>query len=123
MSSSPSKPSAVNIGTDLKEVELKEQKAAMNDYLKDFDNPPKKANTSNYNHEYEQTGLAMNQVDPDREKVEQWTQDSLRKSTYFLFCFQIMMIILFAAAGTYVMPTAGTVTEGYTYFIGIEIMM
>jgi hypothetical protein len=75
------------------------------------------------NHEYEQTGEPMVAVNHDREKVEQWTQGSLRKSTYFLFCFQIMMIILFAAVGTYVMPTAGTVTEGYTYFIGIEIMM
>ena len=69
---------------------------------------------------------ALAQVDPDKEKVEAWTQASLRNATYLLGAFQIMMIILFASCSTFVETSSsstGTITQGYTYFIGVEIMM
>lgn len=70
--------------------------------------------------------VIISQVDPDKEKIEAWTQSSLRNASILLGCFQIMMIILFASCSTFVETNAdstGTITQGYTYFIGVEIMM
>jgi hypothetical protein len=68
-------------------------------------------------------GVAIVKFNPDHEEVEAWTQSSLRKATMFLGIFQIMMIILFASCSEFVPSTLGTTTQGYTYYIGIEIMM
>lgn len=70
--------------------------------------------------------VPISTLDPDREKVEAWTQSSLRNATYLLGAFQIMMIILFASCSTFIETSAsslGTITQGYTYYIGVEIMM
>lgn len=68
----------------------------------------------------------ISQVDPDKEKIEAWTQASLKNATTLLGCFQIMMIILFASCSTFIETNAdslGTITQGYSYYIGVEIMM
>lgn len=70
--------------------------------------------------------IPLSQVNPDKEKIEAWTQSSLRNATALLGCFQIMMIILFASCSTFIETNAdstGTITQGYGYFIGVEIMM
>ena len=70
--------------------------------------------------------IALSKVDPDKEKIEAWTQASLKNATTLLGCFQIMMIILFASCSTFIETNAdslGTITQGYSYYIGVEIMM
>lgn len=66
------------------------------------------------------------QAKPDHEQIEVWTQKSLRNSTILLGLLQIAMIILFATVTTFKMTdssSTGTITQGYTYYIGVEIMM
>lgn len=65
-------------------------------------------------------------MEVEKEHYEVWSQASLRKAIYFLGALQIALIILFASCSTYKnldSSSAGTITQGYTYFIGVEIMM
>lgn len=70
--------------------------------------------------------VPISKVDPDHERIEAWTQSSLRNGTILLGVFQIAMIILFASCSTFIETSdssLGTITQGYTYYIGVEIMM
>ena len=63
-----------------------------------------------------------------KEFLSSWASSkSLQNSYKFLFVLQIFLIILFATVSVIkpVDPTAeaGTITQGYQYFIGVEIMM
>jgi hypothetical protein len=62
------------------------------------------------------------------EVVVSWSpaSKSLKRAARLMGIWQLLLIVLFAFYGNIpVMTTAdpGTITQGYQYFIGIEIMM
>lgn len=73
----------------------------------------------------------MTKALPQEEGVEsplgQWASaKSLKQAARLMGVWQLLMIILFARYGNIPAMDAsspGTITQGYQYFIGIEIMM